>query len=118
VQLNDGRVFRQPGFQLRHQLLRQRLDVKPFAFREGSLHGHRRRLSTQVETRLTQRCQFGRPQSSVGSQLVWRAGVELRKWLRDDLSVALVFNYDRFASENALFEAERYVTGVVTTFEY
>jgi hypothetical protein len=49
---------------------------------------------------------------------VWRAGVELRKWLRDDLSVALVFNYDRFASENALFEAERYVTGVVTTFEY
>lgn len=49
---------------------------------------------------------------------VWRAGVELRKWLRDDLSMALVFNYDRFASENALFEAERYVTGVVTTFEY
>ena len=49
---------------------------------------------------------------------IWRAGLELRKWLRDDLSAALVFNYDRFASKNVLFEAERYVTGVVTTFEY
>jgi hypothetical protein len=52
------------------------------------------------------------------NEIVWRAGAELRKRVREDFSVAIVFNYDRFAAKNPLFDAERFVTGVVTTFEY
>ncbi len=43
--------------------------------------------------------------------------MKLRKRLREDLSLALVFNYDRFASNNPLFDAERFLGGLVLTFK-
>lgn len=49
---------------------------------------------------------------------IWRAGAELRKQLTPHWSVAGVFNYVRFDSDNPLFEAERFLAGVVTTWEY
>jgi hypothetical protein len=49
---------------------------------------------------------------------IWRAGAELRQQLTDHLSAAAVFNYDRFDSRNPLFAAERFLSGVVLTFEY
>jgi len=49
---------------------------------------------------------------------IWRIGGELRKYFTDRCSVALVFNYDRFDSANSLFEADRYVSGIVTQYEY
>lgn len=49
---------------------------------------------------------------------IWRAGAELRKRLSDHVSLSGVFNFDRFVSRNDLFDAERFVTGLVLTFEY
>ena len=49
---------------------------------------------------------------------IWRAGVRLRKRLGEHFILSGVFNYDRFDSENVLFEAERFVTGLVLTYEY
>ncbi|MCH7989666.1 MAG: hypothetical protein IID46_11040, partial [Planctomycetes bacterium] len=49
---------------------------------------------------------------------IWRGSLELEKQLNDSLAVAAVFNYDRFDSENVLFEAERFVTGVVLRYKY
>lgn len=49
---------------------------------------------------------------------VWRAGAELRRPFGEHLSMALVFNYVLFDSQNPLFEAERYLSGLVTTIEY
>ncbi|HUG92674.1 MAG TPA: tetratricopeptide repeat protein [Planctomycetaceae bacterium] len=48
---------------------------------------------------------------------VWRGSAELRKWLSECVSVAAVFNYDRFDSENPLFEADRSLSGIVLTIE-
>jgi hypothetical protein len=49
---------------------------------------------------------------------IWRAGGRLQQRINDRWLLALVFSYDRFDSENELFQAQRYVTGVVTTFQY
>ena len=49
---------------------------------------------------------------------IWRGGAELRKSFGDHLSTAMVFNYVRFDSKNPLFEAERFLAGVVTTIEF
>lgn len=49
---------------------------------------------------------------------IWRAGARLRKWFSESLWAALVFNYDRFDSRNRLFDAERFLTGAVLTYEY
>ena len=49
---------------------------------------------------------------------IWRGSLELEKQLNDSLTAAVVFNYDRFDSENVLFEADRFVTGVVLRYEF
>jgi hypothetical protein len=49
---------------------------------------------------------------------VWRGGVRLLHRINEYWSVAGVFNYDLFDSENPLFQAERVVGGVVTAFEW
>jgi len=49
---------------------------------------------------------------------IWRGSLELEKELNDSLTAAAVFNYDRFDSENVLFEADRFVTGVVLRYEF
>ncbi len=49
---------------------------------------------------------------------VWQAGAELRYYLTDNISTALIFNYDLFDSENPLFAAERYQSGLVIEMEF
>lgn len=48
---------------------------------------------------------------------IWRTGCRLTKKVHLYWSVAGVVNYDRFASDNALFDADRILTGVVLIFE-
>jgi tetratricopeptide (TPR) repeat protein len=47
-----------------------------------------------------------------------RAGVELRKFFDHGISVAAFGQYDHFASRNSLYDRTRYLSGVVTTWEY
>ncbi|MBI1311208.1 tetratricopeptide repeat protein [bacterium] len=49
---------------------------------------------------------------------IWRAGSRLTKKLSDHWSVGGVFNYDRFDSKNALFAADRFLTGLIAICEY
>jgi tetratricopeptide (TPR) repeat protein len=49
---------------------------------------------------------------------IWRGGAELRKHFNEQLSAAAVFNFDRFNSQNPLFDAQRYVTGIVLTYRF
>jgi hypothetical protein len=49
---------------------------------------------------------------------IWRAGARLERRLDAHWLVALVGSYDRFESENELFDAERAIGGILTTFEY
>jgi hypothetical protein len=49
---------------------------------------------------------------------IWRGTAELRKRLNEHTSIAGVFNYDLFDSENPLFAADRYVSGVQLEWEY
>lgn len=49
---------------------------------------------------------------------VWRANAELRKWINQNTSVAAVFSYNRFDTDNPLFAAERYLGGVQLEWEY
>ena len=49
---------------------------------------------------------------------LWNAGLEARKYFSSHLSTALVFNYNKFDSQNPLFAAQRYITGVVLEWEY
>ena len=49
---------------------------------------------------------------------IWRAATELRKRINTNTSVAAVFNYQKFDSQNPLFAAERYVGGVQLELEY
>ncbi|MBC7818720.1 MAG: tetratricopeptide repeat protein [Planctomycetaceae bacterium] len=51
-------------------------------------------------------------------EIIWRGGAELRKYFTDHISGALVFNYDKFDSQNPLFASERYVSGVVVDYTY
>lgn len=48
---------------------------------------------------------------------IWRAGVKLRKEIDAHYTVTGIFNFDRFSSENVLFEAERFTAGVVFGYE-
>lgn len=48
---------------------------------------------------------------------IWQAGLELRRRINEHLVIAGVVNYDRFDSENVLFEAERFISGIVLTIE-
>jgi hypothetical protein len=52
------------------------------------------------------------------NETLWRASAKITKQLSTRWSVAGVFNFDQFASDNELFEAERYIAGVLTSFEY
>ncbi len=50
------------------------------------------------------------------NEVLWRAGVELsRDWSRH-CTITAFSTYDRFASRNELFDAERYYTGLMTTY--
>lgn len=49
---------------------------------------------------------------------IWRGGVRLEKRINDLLTIAGVFNYEKFATRNALFAADRYTTGLLAIFEY
>lgn len=49
---------------------------------------------------------------------IWGAGARLRKRFNLHWSLAAVFNYNRFDSANEFFNAQRFLTGLVTTFEY
>ena len=51
-------------------------------------------------------------------ELTWRTGGRLQYRLSEAWSVSAVANYDRFVSDNDAFDAERLVTGIVTTFRY
>lgn len=51
-------------------------------------------------------------------EIIWRGGAELRKYFTDHLSAALVFNYDKFDSQNPLFASERFISGVVFDYTY
>ncbi|QDT15126.1 hypothetical protein [Alienimonas californiensis] len=51
-------------------------------------------------------------------EVIYRAGGELRKWFTPRLSVAAVANYQRFDSENPLFESDRFVAGVISEWTY
>lgn len=51
-------------------------------------------------------------------EFIWRAGGELRKWFTPWFSAAAVANYQLFDSNNPLFEADRFVAGLVTEFVY
>jgi hypothetical protein len=48
---------------------------------------------------------------------VWSAGVELRRPIAALWSVSGAFHYDRFASRNDEFDAERYTAGIFATWE-
>jgi hypothetical protein len=47
-----------------------------------------------------------------------RAGAELRKFFDHGISVAAFGQYDHFASRNSQYERTRFLSGVVTTWEY
>lgn len=49
---------------------------------------------------------------------IWQAGAKLRKRFNESLSLDLVVDWNRFASENDLFDADRLVTGAVLTWQY
>jgi tetratricopeptide (TPR) repeat protein len=48
---------------------------------------------------------------------IWRGGVEVRKALDEHWWLAGTLRYDRFASKNDEFDADRYTTGALLTFE-
>jgi hypothetical protein len=52
------------------------------------------------------------------NEILWRGGVELRKFFSPGLSVAAVCDFNRFDSENPLFSAERLILGTIAEFEY
>ena len=58
------------------------------------------------------------PQPPSRDEMIWRGGTELRKYFSDHISAALVFNYDKFDSQNPLFASERYVSGLVLDYTY
>jgi hypothetical protein len=58
------------------------------------------------------------PENPSRNTNVFRAGAELRKYFDDGLSAALYSNYDRFASENARFDSERFINGAMLSWEY
>ena len=49
-------------------------------------------------------------------ELTWRVGARLRWQLTENMSVSAVAGYDRFASDNDLFDTDRTEAGVVFTF--
>lgn len=51
------------------------------------------------------------------NELVWRAAAELRRQFGTCWSASLLVQYDRFASDNELFDAQRMIAGGFVTFE-
>lgn len=51
-------------------------------------------------------------------ETIWRGGAKLRFRLNRRWSFSTVFNYDRFSSKNAEFDARRYLAGLVATWVY
>jgi tetratricopeptide (TPR) repeat protein len=49
---------------------------------------------------------------------IFRAGVELRKFFDYGISMAAFSHYDHFASKNSQYDRTRFLSGVVTTWEY
>lgn len=49
---------------------------------------------------------------------IWRGGVRLEKRINDHLTLASVFNYERFDTDHPSFAADRYTTGVLAILEY
>ncbi len=52
------------------------------------------------------------------NEAVWQAGLEIRKDFTGHWSAKAIFSYDRFASPNPLFDANRYFAGIVVTYRY
>tara|TARA_R110002072_G_scaffold238769_3_gene396480 strand:- start:131724 stop:133034 length:1311 start_codon:yes stop_codon:yes gene_type:complete len=61
---------------------------------------------------------FDTSSSPSRNENIWRAGCRLTHQLNNHWSLAGVFNYDRFDSENPLFASDRYLTGLVLIAEY
>lgn len=48
----------------------------------------------------------------------WRAGLELEKRINDHMRMSFVVRYSRFDSENPLFDADRFLAGIVSRFDF
>ena len=48
----------------------------------------------------------------------WKAGIEAERQITDRFSVTLRLRYQQFDSKNALFDADRLLGGVVSTFDF
>ncbi len=51
-------------------------------------------------------------------ELVWGLSARLQQQFTDNWSVAAVFRYDSFDSDNAEYQAERYIAGLMSVFEF
>jgi hypothetical protein len=52
------------------------------------------------------------------NESIWRAGTELRYYFTDDFFASGQFHFTRFDSESPLFQAQRYLTGLLATYRY
>jgi hypothetical protein len=52
------------------------------------------------------------------NESIWRAGAELRYFFTRQFYTTGQFHFTRFDSESPLFQAERYLTGVLATYEF
>lgn len=51
-------------------------------------------------------------------ELTWRAGLKLKYQINQNYSISLVGGYDRFASDNDQFDAERTQVGLISTISW
>jgi hypothetical protein len=94
-----------------------------YRFFGGGFHGG---ITLALGERLTFEPEFGlgfrRYDDFTGlinrDEVVWRVAGRLERPCRDGVSVGLVVGYDRFASENELYDAERTEGGLVLNWQY
>jgi tetratricopeptide (TPR) repeat protein len=92
-----------------------------FAFRGTTFYGDAtipisQRLHWIVEAGTGYRDYYRSQLTPTRDETLWRAGTRLRLTFNERLSFAAVGNYDRFASKNELFDAQRYLAGLITTW--
>jgi len=75
-------------------------------------------LSVEIEGGWGYRDYFNSDIVPSRNEHVWRASARLRKQWSDRWSTSAVFTFDRFDSANELFQAERFLGGVIATFEF
>ena len=96
---------------------------RDFTFRGGNLHGDitiplGERLDWISEGSVGYRDYYRSQRDPSRDETVWRAGTRLRWFPGDRWSLSTVFSYDRFESENELFEAQRILAGLITTYVF